>query len=72
MKTVKDVKQRLIDQLMNMDMNRMSLIELEAYTRIVGNLAAMDKPDYMESLARYAAGGFSGAGVSVTDGKECK
>lgn len=70
MKTVKDVKQRLIDQLMSMDMDRMSLVELEAYTRIVGNLATMEKPDYMESLARYAAGGFCNTNVSVIDGKE--
>lgn len=69
MNTTQTVKQKLIDHLAQMDMNKLSFADLEAYVRIIGCVSTMEKPDYMESLARYAASGFC-CNTSAIDGKE--
>lgn len=51
-----DVKQNLINHLAQMDLNKLSMLDLSAYTQIVGQIAAMERPDPMAEVARLAAG----------------
>lgn len=52
MNTVVTVKQRLIDYLAQMDLNKLTMIDLREYTGIIYQLTTMDKPDYMEAMAK--------------------
>ncbi len=51
MNTVKDLKQRLIDFLMSMDLKIMDIQALNTYSYIVKTMDEMEKPGYAESLA---------------------
>lgn len=54
MNKMSDVKQRLIDHLAQMDLNKMSMMDLREYTGIVYKVISMEKPDYLETMAKAA------------------
>ena len=59
MYTLKDVKEKLIDHLMEIDLAGMSTCDLTGYTGIICQLSDLDRPDYMESLTKMMAEGYS-------------
>lgn len=50
-----DVKQRLIDHMMGMDLGEMSLADINLYTLILSQLALTDKREF-SPFAPFAAG----------------
>ena len=50
MNTLKDLKQRFIDYLMDMDLNKLDMSGLSTYGYILKNLDEMEKPGYAEAL----------------------
>ena len=45
-----DVKDKLIEHLMKLDLTKISMADLSTYTGIVCQITALDKPDYMQGL----------------------
>lgn len=51
MYTLKDLKQRFIDYLMAMDLDKLDMSALNSYSFILKALDDMEKPGYAESLS---------------------
>ncbi len=49
--TLKDVKQRFIDYLMAMDLDKLDMSGLSTYSYILKTLDEMEKPGYAEAMA---------------------
>lgn len=59
MYTVKDLKERFVNYLMTMDLDKMDVQELSQYGYIVKTVDEMEKPGYAEALS-MALNGFGG------------
>ena len=55
MATFKDVKEKYIDYLMDMDLNKMSVMDLSTYGLILKTVDEMEKPNYAESITSMMA-----------------
>jgi len=51
MSTVKDVKQRLVDYLMSIKLEKLKMAELSIYSDVVRKADEMEKPGYAETMA---------------------
>lgn len=51
MRTIKDLKNDLVDHLMNIDKTKLSMMDLKTYGEIVRLVDEMDKPDLSERWA---------------------
>ena len=58
MYTINDVKSKLIDYLMSVDLAGLTMMDLSGYTGIVCQVNGMDKEDYMATLAKIVASGY--------------
>ena len=58
MYTINDVKSKLIDYLMSIDLAGLTMMDLSGYTGIVCQVNGMDKEDYMTTLAKVMASGY--------------
>lgn len=47
---VTDLKHKLIDHLMSLDLSKMQMYELCSYTNIVTQINSMDKADYLDRM----------------------
>lgn len=56
---VDSLKQKLIDYMASMDLNHMSIMDLNGYVTILRQLHDMTRPDYMESMAEILKNGFN-------------
>lgn len=54
MYAIADVKERLIEHLMTIDLNKMSMMDLSTYTNMVCQMINMDKPDYTDRIMSMA------------------
>lgn len=54
MYAIADVKERLIEHLMTIDLNKMSMMDLSTYTNMVCQMITMDKPDYTDRIMSMA------------------
>ena len=57
MNTLKDVKDKLIDYLMSVDLAGLSTCDLTGYTGIICQLSGIEKPDYMDTFYKAMTGG---------------
>ena len=56
MNTVTSLQQKLIDYLSEIDLNKLSVCELNGYASVINQLHNMTKPDYTDTLAKILAG----------------
>ena len=79
MHTATDLKNKLIDYLMEFDLHNLRMEELNGYAEIVSKINAMDKADYFDTMIKLIGSngfGFKGADTKIsepvyeTEGKE--
>ena len=58
MYTINDVKSKLIDYLMSIDLASLPLMDIAGYAGIVCQVNGMDKDDYMATLAKVVSSGY--------------
>lgn len=67
MHTATELKNKLIDYLMEFDLNKLRMEELSGYAEIVSKINSMDKADYFDTMIKIL--GSSGFGFKGTDTK---
>lgn len=55
MATYKELKQKYIDHLMEMDLDKMSVVDLYTYAGILKTINEMELPNYAEAMAAVLA-----------------
>lgn len=55
MNTVISLQQKLIDHLAEIDLNKLSICDLNGYASVINLLHNMTKPDYTDTLAKVLA-----------------
>lgn len=68
MPTIKDVKDKLINHLLSIDLPSLNMMDLSTYTGIVCQVNGMDKEDYMTTLAKMVSDKYNL--VEKTEAKE--
>lgn len=56
MNGIADLKQKAIDKLANMNVESMSLYEMEKYVDLVGRISAIQERDYLDEYAQILKG----------------
>lgn len=67
----KDVKSKLIEHMMTLDLNRMTLADLQQYANITKTISEIDKPGYEQILASIASNNLC-ACSKAEEKKECE
>ena len=67
MHTATELKNKLIDYLMEFDLNKLRMEELSGYAEIVSKINSMDKADYFDTMIKII--GNNGFGFKGTDTK---
>lgn len=62
-KTVKDVKQKLIDYLYDVKLDALNISDLYTYSQAVRVADEMEKPDYMEAMTSMLSSGYGFGGA---------
>lgn len=60
MATVTDVKNRMLNKLANMDLDKMTLMDANQYADVLSKLAAINEKSYPEMMADIMSHSFSG------------
>ena len=60
MATITDVKNRMLDKLAAMDLDKMTLMDANQYVDVLGKLASINEKSYPEMMADIMSHSFSG------------
>ena len=66
MATITDVKNKMLDKLAAMDLDKLTLMDANQYVDVLSKLASINEKSYPEMMADIMAKGFNGCNAGYT------